>query len=65
VKYLKEKYWKLKETTKRKMFSLTDVSSSNSSGEGEVIAQLVGKFHTMGKKSEKVQMLMVLPQLAR
>jgi hypothetical protein len=38
---------------KIKIFNLTDSSGSNSSGEGEIMA---------GKKSEKVQILMVLPK---
>jgi hypothetical protein len=45
---------------KRNIFSLTDFSGSNSSGEGEMMAQLKEKFHITRKKGEKV---MVLPEL--
>jgi hypothetical protein len=40
---LKEKFKKNKESKKRKIFNLIDYSCSNSSGEGEVMAQLKGK----------------------
>jgi hypothetical protein len=47
---------------KRKIFNLTDSSGSDSSSEGEMIAQLKEKFHITGKKSEKFQILTVLPE---
>jgi hypothetical protein len=36
---------KIRGTTKTKIFSLTDSSGSDSSGESEIIAQLKQKFH--------------------
>jgi hypothetical protein len=35
---------------KRKIFILPDSNGSDSAGEGEMIAQLKGKFHITGKK---------------
>jgi hypothetical protein len=40
IKYPEEKFMKLKEAVKRKIFSLTVSSGSNSSGEGEMVVQL-------------------------
>jgi hypothetical protein len=61
VKYPKENF--KKGAVKRKTFNLTDSSGSNNSGQGEMIAQLKGKFHITGKKkSEKVQIFIVLPK---
>jgi hypothetical protein len=62
VKYLKEKFKKVKGAVKRKIFNSTDSSGSDSSGEDEMIVQLKEKFHITGKKSEKVKILMVLPK---
>jgi hypothetical protein len=45
VKYLNRKFKKDKEAVKRKISNLTDSSGSDSSGEGEMIAQLEEKFH--------------------
>jgi hypothetical protein len=45
----------------RKIFNVTDSSSSNSSHEDKMIAQLKEKFHITGRKSERIQILMVLP----
>jgi hypothetical protein len=58
-KYLKEKFKKVKGAVKRKIFNLTNSTGNDSSGEGEMIAQLKEKFHITGKKSAMVQMLMV------
>jgi hypothetical protein len=38
VKYLKEKFMKVKGAVKRKIFSLTDCRGNDSSSEGEMIA---------------------------
>jgi hypothetical protein len=43
MKCQNEKSKKVKGATKRKIFNLTDSSESNSSGEGEIIAQLKEK----------------------
>jgi hypothetical protein len=51
---------KSKEPWKKKI-NLTDSSGGNSSDEGEMIAQLKETFHIIGKKSEKFQILMILP----
>jgi hypothetical protein len=50
VKYLKEKFKNVKGAMKRKTFNLTDSSDRDSSGEGEMIAQLKENFHITGKK---------------
>jgi hypothetical protein len=39
VKYLKEKFKQVKRSMTRKIFSVTDSSGSDSSGEGEMTAQ--------------------------
>jgi hypothetical protein len=60
VKHPKEKSKKVKGAMKRKIFNLTHSSESN--GSGEIISQLKEKFHITRKKSEVVQILMVLPK---
>jgi hypothetical protein len=62
MKYPKEKLKKVKVAVKRKMFNLTDSCGSDSSGDDKMIAQVKEKFHITGKKSEKVQILMVVPK---
>jgi hypothetical protein len=62
VKDLIEKSKKVKVAMKIKVFSLTDASGSDSSGEGEMIAQLKEKFYITGKKNEKFLILTVLPK---
>jgi hypothetical protein len=61
VKYPKEKFKKIREAVKKK-FNSTGSSGSDSIGEGEIIAQLKGKYHITGKKSENVNIFMVLPK---
>jgi hypothetical protein len=61
VKYPKDKFKKVKGAVKRKILNLK-LWQSNSSSEGEMIAQLKEKFHITGKESEKVQILTVLPK---
>jgi hypothetical protein len=51
-KYPKEIFKKAKGAMKRKLINLTNSSSSNSSGEGEKMAQLKKKFYITGKKKE-------------
>jgi hypothetical protein len=62
VKYPKEEFRKVKGAVKRKIFNLTASSGSIISGEGEMIAQLKEKFHITGKRSEKAQILAILPE---
>jgi hypothetical protein len=61
VKHPTKESRKIKEVMKRKIINLTDSSGFDSSGNGEMIAQLKEIFHITGKKSEKIQILKVLP----
>jgi hypothetical protein len=49
VNYPKEKFKKVKGAMKRKIFNFTDSNGRDSSGEGEMIAQLKEKFNSTGK----------------
>jgi hypothetical protein len=55
VKCAKEKFKKSEGAVKGEKFNLTDSSGSDSSGEGEMIAQLKEKFHVPGKRTDEVQ----------
>jgi hypothetical protein len=49
----------MKGAMKRKIFTLTDTSGSNSSGVGVVVTHLRETFHITGPKSEKFQTVII------
>ena len=60
IKYPKEKLKKIKAAVKKNM--LPEDESSASDDESEMIKQLKHKFQSTSKRSEKVQVLTVLPK---
>ena len=60
VHYPKDKLKRI--TTAMKKVIIQDVESSDSGDDGEIIKQLKEKFHTTAERSEKVQVLTVLPK---
>ena len=60
VKYPKEKLKKVKVSIKKKIFP--DAASNGSDSESEMVKQLKEKFHGTTERSEKVQVLTVLPK---
>jgi hypothetical protein len=57
-----EKFKKIKGAIKRKIFNLRDTSDNVSSSEGGMTAQLKGTYHMTGRKSQKIQILTILPK---
>ena len=60
AKYPKEKMQKIRAAVKKKM--LPEIESSDIDDESEIITQLKDKFQATTKRSEKVQILTVLPK---
>ena len=60
TKYSKQKIKKITTAMKRAM--IRDVQTDETDDEGEIVKQLKEKFHTTTKRSEKVQVLTVLPK---
>ena len=60
IKYPKQKIKKIKASVQKKL--VPNVESDESDSEGEMVKQLKEKFHSTMDRSEKVQVLTVLPQ---